>query len=369
MNPAPRIGVVGVGALGSRHAASLAELATRGVCALSGVHDLRPERARTAAVSLRAPAHDSLDALCAASDGVVVAVPTVAHETVGRACLERGVGVLVEKPIADSLAAADALLEAARRAGRPLFVGHSERFNRALRAAAPHLGAPRYLEAERLAEFTPRATDVDVVLDLMIHDLDLALALAGTAPVQVSAIGVAVLTDTEDLANAWLEFPDGAVASLTASRVSPERVRKVRLFAEHRYVSMDFANRTAEAALVDPKALAQAARAFAAHAAHAAGAATAPPLTLPDPGTLIGRRTLEAPEGLPLTLELEAFARALAGEPASGPGLGLATGADGRAALAVALEVRRAMRERAARWTSRASSPSSPTAPAPARSA
>ncbi len=351
MTPAPRIGVVGVGALGSRHAASLAELATRGVCTLSGVHDLRTERAQTAAVSLRAPAHETLDALCAASDGIVVAVPTVAHEAVGRACLERGVSVLIEKPIADSLAAADALLDAASRAGKSIWVGHSERFNRALRAAAPHLTAPRYLEAERLAEFTPRATDVDVVLDLMIHDLDLALALAGAEPTHVSAIGVAVLTDSEDLANAWLEFPDGSVASLTASRVSPERVRKLRLFGEHGYVSMDFANRTAEAARPDPRALAQAARAFAAHAAHAAGAAAMAPATLPDAATLIGRRTLDAPEGLPLTLELEAFAQVLRGAVAPASGLGLATGAEGRAALHVALEVRRSMRERAARWS------------------
>jgi predicted dehydrogenase len=227
----PRLGLIGVGALGARHARTLAEIASRvdAPLAFAGVFDLDPARASTAAAAAGTTAFASADALCGACAGVLVVVPTVAHRAVAEAALARGCHVFVEKPIADSLAAADALLEHARAAGRGLWVGHSERFNPAVRAAAPHLQAPRYLEARRLAGFTPRATDVDVVLDLMIHDIDLALAITGERPSRVEAIGVAVLTESEDLANARLEFPSGTVASLTASRVSPEKLRKLRV--------------------------------------------------------------------------------------------------------------------------------------------
>ena len=258
--------------------------------------------------------------------------------------------MFVEKPIAESLESARAIVQAA--AGRPLFVGHSERFNPAVRAAKDVARRPRYIEARRLAGFSPRATDVDVVLDLMIHDIDLVLALTGERPARVHAIGVAVLTETEDLANAWLEFPSGAVAALTASRVSPERVRKLRVFSDHAYVSLDLLAGRAEAAFADRVRLAEAARAYAHHAAHAAGAVAAPPAALPDWTDLLERRTLEVkdPGAQPLVLELEAFAKALAGEAAPAGRFDLATGAQGLAALEVAEDVRRALRERATRW-------------------
>jgi len=373
VNTPPRIGLIGVGALGARHARTLGEIAARPDRPLefAGLFDLDPARAAAAAAACDTRVAESAAALAAVCDGIVVAVPTVAHRAVAEAALAAGAHVFVEKPIADSTAAADHLIACARAAGRGLFVGHSERFNPAVRAAAPTLRTPRYVEARRLAGFTPRATDVDVVLDLMIHDIDLALAFIGETPTRVDAVGVAVLTESEDLANARLEFPSGAVASLTASRVSPEKMRKIRVFAEHAYFTLDCLNGKAESLFVDPAALARAAQVYALHAAHAAGAAPAPLEAAPDWTALLDRRALDAPAGMPLTLELEAFAAAIAGghagdrdAPARPPGrggpgaLGLARGEDGRAALAVAEQVRAAMRSRAAGWSA---------APAPPR--
>ncbi len=366
----PRLGLVGVGVLGARHARTLAELAARPDAPLrfAGLHDLNAERAAAAAQAAGTRAFEGLEALAEACEGIVVAVPTVAHGAVAETALAAGCHVFVEKPIADSLPAADRLIERARAAGRGLWVGHSERFNPAVRAAAPLLRAPRYIEARRLAGFTPRATDVDVVLDLMIHDIDLALAITGEAPSRVEAIGVAVLTESEDLANARLEFPSGTVASLTASRVSPEKLRKLRVFAEHAYFTLDCLAGTAESLFVDQAALARAAQVYATHAAHAAGAAPAPTTPAPDWTALLDRRALEAPPGLPLTLELEAFARGIATGGAARDGarvdgaLPLARGEDGRAALAVAEAVKAAMRTRAAAWaaTAPAHAPATP---------
>ncbi len=349
----PRIGLVGVGTLGGRHAQALAGLAEGASAPLrfAGVHDLRPERAAAAAEAHGVRAFPSLEGLLEEVDGIVIATPTVGHRAVALAAFARGRAVLVEKPIAESVLAARTMIEAAR--GLPLFVGHSERFNPAVRAAANSAGRPRYIESRRLAGFSPRATDVDVVLDLMIHDIDLVLALTGERPVGVRAIGVAVLTESEDLANAWLEFPSGTVAALTASRVSPERLRKLRVFGDHAYLSLDLLTGRAEAAFADHERLAQAARVYAHHAAHASGAVAAPPATLPDWTDLLERRVLEVadPSAQPLVLELLAFARAVAGDPPASAGrFDLATGLDGLAALEVAEDVRRAMRERAAGW-------------------
>jgi predicted dehydrogenase len=354
MSAAPRIGVVGVGTLGARHAQALALLAHAEPALLSfaGVFDLRPERAAQAAKAHGGAAFASLDALLGSVDGVVIATPTVGHEAAALQALAAGKGVLVEKPIADGVAAGQAIVRAAE--GRPLFVGHSERFNPAVRAAKAYATRPRHIEARRLAGFSPRATDVDVVLDLMIHDIDLVLALTGERPSRVQAIGVAVLTESEDLANAWLEFPSGTVATLTASRVSPERLRKLRVFSDHAYLSLDLLSGRAEAAFTDRERLARAAQVYAQHAAHAAGATLAPPAAMPEWTDLLERRVLEVPDpgAQPLALELGAFARALSGGGAPAGRFNLATGADGLAALEVAEDVRRAMRERARRWPS-----------------
>ncbi len=356
----PRIGLVGVGTLGARHAQTLATLALGADAPLvfAGVHDLRPARAQAAAEAHGVPAFSTRDGLFSACDGVVVATPTIGHHDLALAALAAGLEVLIEKPIAESAESGRAILDAARAAGRRVWVGHSERFNPAVRAAAGVARRPRFIEARRLAGFSPRATDVDVVFDLMIHDIDLALALTGERPVRTEAIGVAVLTESEDLANARLEFPSGTVASLTASRVSPERLRKLRVFGDHAYLSLDLLTGRAEAAFTDPARLADAARVYALHAAHAAGAVADAPAAMPDWTNLLERRVLEVrdPGAQPLALELVAFAQALAGAlPASEPGPGrfaLATGEDGLAALEVAEDVRRAMRERAARWPS-----------------
>jgi predicted dehydrogenase len=348
----PRIGLVGVGTLGARHAQALAGLSAE--LTFAGVFDLRRERAEAAARELETTAFPSYEALLADCDGVVIATPTIAHRPAALAALEAGKGAFVEKPIAESLESARAIVAAGK--GKPLFVGHSERFNPAVRAASGIARRPRYIEGRRLAGFSPRATDVDVVLDLMIHDIDLVLALTGERPARVHAIGVAVLTESEDLANAWLEFPSGAVAALTASRVSPERLRKLRVFSDHAYLSLDLLAGRAEAAFADHAKLAEAARVYAHHAAHAAGAVAAPPVTMPEWTDLLERRALEAPDptAQPLVLELRAFARALSGERAAAPAgsFDLATGEEGLAALEVAEDVRRALRERAARWPS-----------------
>jgi len=355
MGARPRLGVVGAGTLGARHVRVLAELAKEPDAAITcgGVYDLVPERTQRVAREHGVPAHASLAALLDDVDGVIVAAPTVRHREIAEAALAHDRDVLVEKPIADSVAAAQALVAAAQARGRGLFVGHSERFNPAVRAALTALRPPRVLEARRRAEFSPRATDVDVVLDLMIHDLDLVLALTGEVPARVDAIGVAVLTESFDLAHAQLQFPSGAVASLTASRVSPERLRKLRVFADHAYLSLDLLNGSAEAALTHPERLRDAALVYAQHAAHAAGRGSAPDGPLPDWTELLERRALEVPTPReePLKLEARAFARAILGTAPRGERLGLATGEEGTRALAVAEDVRQALHARAGAWT------------------
>jgi predicted dehydrogenase len=179
------------------------------------------------------------------AEAVSVAVPTVDHASVGCRLLEMGLDVLVEKPMAVNLAEADALIDAAKRHKRILQVGHVERFNPAVMAVEPILNRPLFFEVHRLGVFTPRSLDVDVIYDLMIHDLDILLALVKERVHEVKAVGIPVLTDKVDIAHARLEFSGGAVANITASRVSTERVRKMRFFQQHEYISLDYARRDA----------------------------------------------------------------------------------------------------------------------------
>ena len=179
------------------------------------------------------------------ADAVSVAVPTVAHAEVGCPLLEMGLDVLIEKPISSNLEEADALLETARKNRRILQIGHVERFNPAVLAVQPVLNRPLFFEVHRLGVFTQRSLDVDVIYDLMIHDLDILLALVDEPVTEVKAVGIPVLTDKVDIAHARLEFAGGAVANVTASRVSTERVRKMRFFQEHEYISLDYARRDA----------------------------------------------------------------------------------------------------------------------------
>ena len=336
-----RIGVIGVGALGRHHVRTVAQTAG---ATLVGAYDPRAERAAWASEHGGRVFADPRS-LVEACDAVVVASPTRTHRAVAGAALEAGRHCLVEKPLATDAAECDELLALAERSRRVLHVGHVERMNAAVRAARPFIARPRFVEVRRLAGFTPRGADVDVLLDLMIHDLDLVLEWAGSPPAQVQAVGVAVLTEGEDIANARLEFEDGCVADLTASRVSQERLRKIRLFQEDAYLSLDLGQASVEIVEADRHAIA----AVVASGALAEAVGGGVPAVPPDWGKLVRRRSLECPEGDPLTLQLEAFLRAVRGE-APAPGLSCATGLDGARAVRVCGLVRAALRRRAERW-------------------
>ena len=318
-----RTGVWGVGAWGEKHARVYDALPESD---LAGVYDQDAARARAVAERYGCAAFTSPDALLAACEAVSIAVPTVGRHA------------LVEKPMAVAVEEADAMIAAARRAQVVLQVGQVERFNPALLAARPHVRGPKFIEAHRLAVFQPRSLDVDVVFDLMIHDLDAVLDVVGASPVSISAVGVAVLSGNEDIANARLEFADGCVANLTASRVSQERLRRIRFFQGDAYVSVDLFEKTCDLLLVDAARL---------RAVLREGGPVEAGLAA------IHRSRLEVVLGEPLTLELQAFLRSLRGE-----GAGAASAEAGRAALAVAAEIRSAMKLRARQWADRASAAS-----------
>jgi predicted dehydrogenase len=238
-----RAGVIGVGALGQHHARVYAGLDG---CRLVGLYDADPKRAAEVAVRHGCRVFAELSELIPEVDAVSVAVPTVDHHRVARTLLEAGKDVLVEKPITVTLDEADDLIRIAAAKQAVLQVGHIERFNPAVDTLRAHALNPRFIEVHRLGSFSPRSLDIDVVLDLMIHDLDIVLALDASEPVQVDAVGVPVLTQRVDIANARLRFASGLIANLTASRVSAERVRKFRVFFPRTYISVDFAAREAQ---------------------------------------------------------------------------------------------------------------------------
>ncbi len=233
-----RIGVVGVGHLGQHHARILS--AMPGV-RLVGVADASPERAAAVAARCQTTALADYRRLLPAVDAAVIAVPTVLHREVAGAFLQRGIATLVEKPMAGTLAEAEQLAALADATGAVLQVGHIERFNPALQALDRLPVRPRYINAERLSTFTFRSTDIGVVLDLMIHDLDLILSLIAAPVRSVAAVGVSVFGEHEDVANARIEFEDGSVANVTASRASDQAVRKMRIWGVEGYASLDFA--------------------------------------------------------------------------------------------------------------------------------
>src|SRR5207237_419794 len=232
-----RVAVVGAGEFGRNHARVYREL--DGV-ELVGVFDENPERAAAVAAEFQTLVLTRLEELPGRAEAASVAVPTVAHAEVGCRLLEMGLDVLVEKPMAVNLAEADTLLHAAKKNGRILQVGHVERFNPAVIAVEPILNRALFFEVHRLGVFTPRSLDVDVIYDLMIHDLDILLALVNEPVMEVKAVGIPVLSDKVDIAHARLEFAGGAVANVTASRVSTERVRKMRFFQQRKHVSLDY---------------------------------------------------------------------------------------------------------------------------------
>lgn len=237
-----RVAVAGCGEFGRNHARVYREMDS---AELAGVYDANPARAAAVAQEFGTRTFASLGELAGQVDAVSVAVPTIAHAEVGCRLMEMGIDVLVEKPMAKDLAEADSLVAAAEKYSRILQVGHVERFNPAVLAVEPILNRPLFFEVHRLGVFTPRSLDVDVIYDLMIHDLDILLALVGEEVIEVKAVGIPVLSDKVDIAHARLEFAGGAVANVTASRVSTERIRKMRFFQRHEYISLDYARRDA----------------------------------------------------------------------------------------------------------------------------
>ena len=311
---ATRVGVIGAGSLGFHHARILREVAG---AEMMGIFDADAARAATVSAELGVRAFASRDALLEAVDAAVVAVPTTAHAEVALAALDAGVHLLIEKPIAASVEEADAIVERAEANGLVVATGHVERFNGALRACEQYLEDPRFAESHRLASFGPRGTDVAVVLDLMIHDIDLLLGLVRRPVETVDAVGVGVLTGNVDIANARLVFEGGAVANITASRVSLERMRKIRFFQRSGYLSLDLAAGTGEFLRLKKGA------------------------TLPDGDlsllslmSVVERIELKGDGTEPLRAELEAWVAAVRGE-----GPLVVSGRDGRDALAVALRI------------------------------
>jgi predicted dehydrogenase len=309
--PPVRVGVIGTGALGRHHVRILASLPG---AALVGIHDAQPAVAAALAAAHGTVAFADVDALAAAVDAVVVAVPTTDHARIGVPLLAAGKHVLVEKPIAGTLAEADELLAAAQRGGGVLAVGHVEFYNPAVQALLAAGCAPRFVEVERLGVFSPRSLDVDVVLDLMIHDLQILHALDDSDVAEVRATGINVLSARIDIANVRIELASGCTANMTASRVSSERVRKLRAFVPRGYYSLDYQAQEIKGYRLE-------------------GEEGAPQIV---------RADLTVEPGEPLRRELEAFLRACRGEATP-----LVGGEAGRRALATALAVVAAMAPKA----------------------
>lgn len=304
-----RTAVIGVGHLGRQHARIHAALSQEGRTRLAAVCDINSETARSIALERETEWTDDWRTLLGRVDAVSLAVPTESHAEIACTLLEAGIHVLVEKPISRTLAEADRMIEAAARGRAALMVGHMERFNPALTALRPFVRNPVYFEIHRVGQFTARSLDIDVVLDLMIHDLDIVQWLVGeeVEVTDVRAVGIPILTPRVDAANARLEFATGAVANITASRVGMEKIRKMRFFQPHDYVAVDYATRYAGISSL-----------------------AAPGSSGLWPG--VETRHLEIADVEPLRAEVEAFIEA-AENGAPTP----VSGAEGRRALALAL--------------------------------
>jgi len=341
-----RVAVAGAGAFGKNHLRVYRELETAGLgVALVAALEPDPARAAETAAKYSIPVFSTADEMLAADlhlDAATVAVPTVHHHAVASVLLDGGLDLLVEKPLAASLAEADDLIDRADRGKRILQPGHLERFNPAILTAQPRLRRPMFFESHRLSIFTPRALDVDVVLDLMIHDLDIVLTFANSPVSEVRAVGLPILSPKVDIANVRVEFESGCVANFTASRVSTERVRKLRYFEPRQYVSIDYARQDllvirldgAGATNIPPEITALIASGKAdpgllAKLASAGAGGPAPGLSFVKP---------EVTPGEPLRLEIQSFLDAVRTrrEPR-------VTARQGRNALALALEIQAAM--------------------------
>ncbi|HET9531593.1 MAG TPA: Gfo/Idh/MocA family oxidoreductase [Blastocatellia bacterium] len=308
-----RVAVVGTGHFGREHArvyASSPDASLVAVCDTSEINGL------PVAAEYKVPLVSDYRDLIGKVDAVSLAVPTVSHHEIACDLLRAGIAVLVEKPIARTLEEADEIIKEAARSKTVLQAGHLERFNPAVVAASRIITRPLFFEAHRLSLFTPRSLDIDVVMDLMIHDLDIILSFVQSEVAEIRAAGVPILTPRVDIANARVEFENGCVANLTASRVSSERVRKLRFFQPHQYVSIDYSAQ--EAAVVSVNRTAEGRPEF-------------------------NSRLLDVERGEPLRLEIESFLSSVAGAPVK------ATGEEARKALALATEINQKIRENAAR--------------------
>jgi predicted dehydrogenase len=325
--------VIGAGAFGSNHLRVIRDLSTASGDSIRLAAIVESDAARRQALQSDFPQahifHDIDACLAALAAGQIelhaasVCVPTSAHAPVAGALLQSGIDVLIEKPIAASLAEADALIALAAQRGRILQVGHLERFNPAVLAVHPYIHMPMFFEAHRLSIFTPRSLDVDVILDLMVHDLDIVLSLVQSPIHSLQAVGLPVLSRKVDIANVRIEFASGCVANFTASRVSTERVRKLRFFQPHQYVSIDYARQ--DLLFIDVK----------------------PQQGTPDPGSMLSGLAVSKPTvtpGEPLRLEIESFLESV--RTRQQPRV---TGQEGRAVLALALDINAAIAEHATR--------------------
>ncbi|MGH9600597.1 MAG: Gfo/Idh/MocA family protein [Terracidiphilus sp.] len=334
--------MAGAGAFGRNHLRVLRELENAGL-GVTLAAAVEPDAARAAetAAQYGIPVFASIDELLAANldlDAAIVAVPTVHHHAVAAALLDAGLDLLVEKPLAASLEEADDLIARAERGARILQPGHLERFNPVVLAIEPRLRRPMFFEAHRLSVFTPRSLDVDVVLDLMIHDLDIVLAFTHSPVREVRAVGLPILSPKVDIANVRVEFDSGCVANFTASRVSTERVRKLRFFEPRQYVSIDYARQDLLVIRTDGSVPAEIAAAAAAGKIDAAALAklAAAGQTGPAPGLSFSKP--EVTPGEPLRLEIESFLDSVRTRRAP-----RVTAGQGREALKLALEIQAAM--------------------------
>jgi predicted dehydrogenase len=336
---ATRVAVVGAGAFGRNHLRVYRELKNSGApVELAAVVDSSSDVRATAASTYEIPAFESIEALLAANlhlDAASICVPTIHHAAAATPLLQAGVDLLIEKPFAATVAEADALIALAAKHARILQIGHLERFNPAVSAARSHLNRPMFFEAHRLSIFTARSLDVDVVLDLMIHDLDVVLSLVDSEVEEIRAVGLPVLSHTTDIANVRVAFANGCIANFTASRVSTERVRKLRFFQPHQYLSLDFARQdllmidvTAVAGLTD----AQLADLIEKHSKPEA------PGEPKHPTAGLNLRKIPVAPGEPLRLELEAFLESVRTRRAP-----IVTAQAGRVALALALDINAAI--------------------------
>jgi predicted dehydrogenase len=317
-----RVAVIGCGVFGRNHARVYHQLQTEGAgVSLVGVVDSDLTRAQNIAHQFATERFCSVEELAGKIDAASVAVPTVAHLSIARQLMQQNADVLIEKPVTTSLAEADELIAAAEQRQRIAQVGHLERFNPAVLATLPIVSKPMFFEVHRLSVFTPRSLDVDVVMDLMIHDLDVVLSLVKSEVREIHAVGLAVISNKVDIANARIEFENGCVANFTASRVSTEKVRKVRFFQPHEYMSIDYGRQDVISIRVDERAA-------------AALMSGATPSMAPGaiPGIAIHKPKVEQNE--PLRAEIESFLQAVRTRQA--PVVSLL---DGRRALKVALEI------------------------------